>query len=89
MRLKREWLISIVELLESKMPNFYVNKNTQANGDNEVHRTDGQNCPTPAETWNRVDLGLHSDCHGAVNAAKRMGYNANGCYYCANACHTS
>lgn len=71
------------------MPEYYVNKNTQANGDNEVHRSDEVNCQTPAAPHNRVDLGWHADCHSAVGAAKARGYNANGCYYCANACHTS
>lgn len=70
------------------MPQYYVNTNKQANGDNEVHRTDEVGCPNPALPSNRVDLGFHSSCRGAVSEAKRRGYNANGCYYCANECHT-
>lgn len=71
------------------MPEYYVNKNKQANGDNEVHRSDGAGCQNPAEPQNRVELGWHSDCHSAVRKANLMGYNANGCYYCANDCHTT
>ena len=71
------------------MPNFYVNRNKQDNGDNEVHRSDEVGCQKPASLTNRVDLGWYSDCHGAVRKAKSLGYNANGCYYCCNACHTT
>jgi len=71
------------------MPEYYVNQNAQSNGDNEVHRSDELNCQNPAATWNRVALGWHNDCHSAVKSAKSRGYNANGCFYCANACHTS
>ncbi len=71
------------------MPDYYVNSNTQANGDNEVHRSDEVGCQNPASSWNRVSLGWHADCHSAVSAAKAKGYNANGCFYCANACHTT
>lgn len=71
------------------MPDYYVNKNTQANGDNEVHRSDEVGCQNPAYHVNRVDLGWHSSCQSAVKKANDMGYNANGCYYCANACHTT
>lgn len=70
------------------MPYFYVNRNTQSNGDNEVHETDSY-CPKHADYSNRVDLGYHSTCHSAVAEAKSRGYNANGCYYCTNTCHTS
>lgn len=72
------------------MPRYYVNKNAQTNDnyENEVHRTDELNCLRPAAQHNRVDLGLHDTCHTAVTKAKNLGYKANGCYYCANACHT-
>jgi len=80
---------TIEATLENFMPYFYVNKNKQANGDNEVHRSDEVNCPNPALSQNRVDLGWHLGCQGAVQAAKNLGYKANGCYYCANECHTT
>lgn len=70
------------------MPYFYVNKNAQSNGDHEVHET-GASCNRHADPQNRVDLGYHSNCQSAVTKAKSMGYKANGCYYCAKACHTS
>ena len=72
------------------MPNYIVNKNDQPNGDHEVHVTpqawNCRNYPVPA---NREPLGFHATCHGAVQAANLRGYRpANGCYYCANDCHT-
>lgn len=65
---------------------YYVNVNKQANGDNEVH--------TSICTWlpnqeNRRFLGEYSSCKPAVAEAKRLGYEANGCYYCCNSCHTT
>ncbi len=73
------------------MPYYIVNKNAQSNGDNEVHVTPRSSCSSPLypNPENQVHLGYHSTCHGAVQAAKNLGYRrANGCYYCANACHT-
>lgn len=68
------------------MPEFYVNRNKQYNGDNEVHQNNI--CPYPANVENRVYLGIFPSCSGAVREAKNKGYNANGCKYCAPACHT-
>lgn len=72
------------------MPSYIVNKNKQANGDNEVHVTPQQHssCSYPAPA-NQVALGWFPSCHGAVAEAKSRGYNANGCYWCAKDCHTS
>ena len=73
------------------MPNYIVNKNKQPSGDNEVHvfpkpsNCLNHNYPAP---HNREALGYHSSCRGAVTEAKRRGYNADGCYWCANECHT-
>jgi len=50
------------------MTTYYVNKNSQPNGDHEVHRAD--NCPTPADEANRHYLGDFVTCHGAVLEAK-------------------
>lgn len=71
------------------MPNYCVNTNQQTNGDHEVHDlASGHGC-LPSLT-NRRDLGYHSSCFGAVEAAKQKGYTrANGCAYCASVCHTS
>jgi hypothetical protein len=70
------------------MPNYCVNTQEQSNGDHEVHDlASAYNC-LPA-TWNRRDLGYFSDCSGAVRAAKQIYSKADGCAYCAPACHTS
>ena len=72
------------------MPLFYVNKNQQDSRDgkhNEVHQENV--CPHPPLLENRVPLGEHASCHSAKTKAKNIGYPmADGCYYCANECHT-
>ncbi len=73
------------------MPQYIVNKNAQFNGDHEVHVTPRSACSSPhyPNLENQEWLGEHSTCHGAVREARNRGYvKANGCYYCANACHT-
>ena len=72
------------------MPNFIINSNAQANGDHEVHNTTTGCSHMPAAS-NQVALGYHPNCQSAVADAKRRWPNnrINGCYYCANACHTS
>ena len=67
------------------MKRYYVNKNEQANGDHEVHVQDCSHFPDSENTY---DLGLCSDCHEAVIKAKQVYPQSNGCYYCANECHT-
>jgi hypothetical protein len=70
------------------MPNYCVNRQAQSNGDHEVHDTASTNSCLPAGA-NRVDLGVHATCRDAVQEAKLRGYSsANGCYWCARACHT-
>lgn len=64
---------------------YYVNKTAQANGDHEVHTSTCSRLP--AET-NRIDLGDFTDCASAVAAARKHYTQVNGCYHCANACHT-
>ena len=66
------------------MPSFCVNKTT---GEHEVYNLD-TNCnylPTPS---NRIALGVHPTCHGAVAEARYHYNSVDGCYYCANDCHT-
>lgn len=70
------------------MPNYCVNKIAQQNGDHEVHDLASNKGCLPAPS-NRIDLGYHSTCSGAVSAAKRHFRQVNGCYWCANACHTT
>lgn len=70
------------------MPYYCVNKNAQRNGDHEVHDLASTRGCLPTAT-NRIDLGYHAGCSGAVAAAKRHYTQVNGCYYCANSCHTT
>ncbi len=68
------------------MSRYYVNKNGQANGDHEVHRTGCSFMPNPE---NRIYLGDFATCGPAVRAARAYYSQVNGCYYCSKACHTS
>lgn len=65
---------------------YYVNKNKQNNGDNEVHK---EECKWIPDVLNREYLGYFDNCRDAVRKAREKGYNANGCYYCSEDCHTS
>lgn len=71
------------------MPAFIVNSNPQPNGDHEVHNT-STGCIYMPSPSNQIDLGFLPTCQSAVADAKRRwpGHRINGCYYCANACHT-
>ncbi|QHI39030.1 hypothetical protein IMCC3317_44300 [Kordia antarctica] len=68
------------------MANYYVNKNSQSNGDHEVH-TSG--CSWLPKEENRIYLGNFDNCKDAVKKAKGHYDKTNGCYYCANDCHTT
>lgn len=67
------------------MATYYVNKNKQTNGDNEVHTTGCSYLPKPE---NRVYLGEFSNCRDAVLKAKNFYTKVNGCFYCSRECHT-
>lgn len=71
------------------MPRYIVNQNPQSTGEHEVHRDDGT-CPKPPNPENRVELGYFAYCSDALRAArlKWPKHKFDGCYYCANACHT-
>ena len=70
------------------MAQYCVNSNAQANGDHEVHNV--ATCTYLPAAKNRVSLGEHASCTTAVTKAKSLGYyTANGCYWCANPCHTT
>jgi hypothetical protein len=76
-------------MMEVAMPNFCVSKDAQSKSrDHEVHDLDFGCSFLPAPA-NRIDLGSYSSCRGAVAAAKQHYNDVNGCYYCANACHTT
>lgn len=68
------------------MARYYVNKNAQANGDHEVHKSTCFWCP---KAENRIYLGLFDTCKEAVKKAKNYYSQVNGCYFCSNECHTS
>ncbi len=68
------------------MAAYYVNMNSQSNGDHEVHKTGCSHMPNPE---NRKYLGDFTSCGPAVTEAKKYYAQSNGCYYCSNACHTS
>ena len=72
------------------MAAFVINKNPQLNGDHEVHNA-STGCMYMPCFEKQIPLGQHFNCHDAVAAAKAQWPNAriNGCYYCANACHTT
>tara|TARA_R110002072_G_scaffold75624_5_gene177881 strand:- start:3952 stop:4158 length:207 start_codon:yes stop_codon:yes gene_type:complete len=65
---------------------YYVNKNAQANGDHEVHKS---TCSWMPNAENRLFLGNFDNCREAVKEAKKYYHQSNGCYYCSNECHTS
>ena len=65
---------------------YYVNKNAQSNGDHEVHKS---GCSHMPNLENRIYLGDFTTCAPAVRKAKEHYMQSNGCYYCANACHTT
>lgn len=65
------------------MKRYYVHTKPQSNGDHEVHNQDCQFLPEPQ---NRIDLGLHSNCHQAVAAAKIHYSQVDGCYFCSREC---
>ena len=68
------------------MPDYYVNKNKDREGNNEVHRYDCHKLPYPE---NRKHLGDYTTCQPAVAKAKSIGYpNADGCRICSYDCHT-
>ena len=72
------------------MAQFILNRNSQSNGDHEVHnKTD--NCSFLPNYENQIDLGYHANCHDAVATARRLypNWRINGCKHCCNACHTS
>lgn len=68
----------------SKLDKYYVNQNTQANGDHEVHKA---SCSFMPEPQHRTYLGEFSSCQAAVRKAKEKFRQSNGCYYCNHECH--
>ena len=64
------------------MPNYYVNRRPQENGDHEVHT---EKCEyLPAE---RVYLGHFASCEDATLRAREQFRQVNGCMWCSLPCH--
>ena len=66
------------------MADYYVNNKAQQNGDHEVHIATCTYLPS-----DRKYLGNFSECAPAVRKAKETYRQANGCYWCSPACHTT
>ena len=70
----------------SGMSRYYVNNNSQPNGDHEVHV---QGCYWLQQATRTRDLGNHTHCRSAVAMAKVFYPTANGGATCASDCHTT
>lgn len=71
------------------MRKYYVNHNEQPEGEHEVHDWNA-NCSHPPLMQNRVDLGYHATCRGAIFEAQKL-YpysHVNGCAYCVPLCNS-
>ncbi|RBP41432.1 hypothetical protein DES53_107264 [Roseimicrobium gellanilyticum] len=68
------------------MDRYYVNDTAQNNGDHEVHK---ENCNWLRLAIRKTDLGYHTQCSSAVQAARQHHRQVNGCVYCSPQCHTS
>ena len=64
---------------------YYVNDNTQSNGDHEVHRSD---CYWLSLAASKTYLGYFDGCSGAVQKARTIYHQSNGCALCSTSCHT-
>jgi hypothetical protein len=66
------------------MPNYYVNRRAQSNGDHEVHT---EKCEYLSP--DRVYLGHFASCEDATLRAREQFRQVNGCYWCSRGCHAS
>ena len=71
---------------EISLCRYFVNRNARGNGDHEVHKED---CYFLPNAGNYIDLGIHMNGKSAIVKAKVFYQQSNGCYYCADECHTS
>jgi hypothetical protein len=65
---------------------YYVNNESQFNGDHEVHI---ESCIYYLKIKSKTYLGEHESCKEAVRAAEKFRPQVNGCVHCCRACHTS
>jgi len=63
-----------------------MNKNPQKNNDHEIHKSSCNHLP---KEENQYELGLFADCHKALEKAKIIDKNADGCLFCSPNCHSS
>jgi len=66
--------------------NYYVEKIPKENGDHILHREDCKKIPTPAY---REYLGNFDCCEDALEKAKQIFLQSNGCIYCSKGCISS
>lgn len=74
------------------MPEYCINRKAQPiSGDHEVHDLTPGACHTLPSPENRIALGYHANCQGAVAKAKRdnpsHSAKIDGCIHCCNPCH--
>ena len=86
-RMRGLWSLSQAKSDEEReMYSYYLNRNSQLNGDHEVHRV---GCPHMPLLMNSLFLGNFYTCAQAMAAARRVTTQADGCFYCCTECHTS
>jgi hypothetical protein len=64
---------------------YYINVQTQPNGDLEVHT---ERCGYLKGIHRKKELGLFPQGTEAVKEARKSFPNANGCYFCCKEAHT-
>ena len=81
------YMFSVPQIGEFKMAQYYLNRNSQETGENEVHRL---GCSFMPRLENRISLGEHFHCQSAVDEAVRQKpfWTIDGCAYCCPNCHT-
>jgi hypothetical protein len=77
------------------MPRYCVNENAQTKtilgGGGSEHEVHNLTCPRGhlPERRSRIDLGEHSDCHSALEAARELvAGSVDCCCHCCGPCHT-
>lgn len=65
------------------MDKYYVNNNPQPTGEHEVHQEGCDHFPGDYKY-----LGEYIKCQQAVEKAKSIYPNSDGCYWCCRECHT-
>lgn len=76
------------------MDKYILNRNKQDSdsGENYEIHNESEGCSYLPDLANRIELGYFSNCEGAMKKAEKeypqWAKDINGCYYCANDCHT-